>query len=125
MKKFLCLLLLVLMARVSSAQAVIVGPNSKLAWTISAPTLTLALAQGFTYTITVDAATPVALTSVACVAGTGTGVFACTAPLGQVATGSHSITMTATSGTIVSSPSSAFAYIDLLIPIPTGLGLTP
>ena len=103
------------------AQVVIVGPNSRLSWQdLNTP---VATALTLTVAVTVDAAgSPINMTPIACVADTTVVTTAdCSAPLALLPMGTHSITATNTSGTLVSAPSSAFAYTTLLIPIPSGI----
>lgn len=97
---------------------IIVGPLTQLQWDM--PGLTLAQAQACTYAVSVNsgASTPV-IGPVTCTAPATCGVnlTAQTA----IPVGSNSLTMTATCSGVTSLPSTPFAYVDVLIPIPTNL----
>lgn len=122
MKQFILSIAFLLFTSVASAQPVFIGPTSQLQWDIVAVDIPTALS--LTYSVSVDAAAAIALTGVTCanssplVAQTQT----CSVLLNpQIPLGTHSITLTAASGLLVSSPSAPFAYIDLLIPVPKNL----
>lgn len=120
-------LMCLLLPAVAQAQSpIIIGPGSSIAWEIAAPDL--ATANGLTYAATVDAAAPKVLTPVACVVGAAplpAGTFTCSTPIAQIPTGSHQLTLTAASGGIVSLPSTPFAYVDMLIPVPQNVRAKP
>lgn len=67
-------------------------PTFKLQWDQSEP---LATVQGFQYTLKVDTSTPTLLTPTCTVQGAST---RCTAPLPAMATGSHTLQLTAFNG---------------------------
>lgn len=96
---------------------IIIGPKSVLAWDDLgvAPTV----ASTFAVSATIDAGAPVTLAGVACGAGPTASDSTCTAPIAQIPTGSHTIVLVNTAGAVVSLPSAPFAYVDLLIPVPT------
>lgn len=116
---FGALLLSVVSARAQSP--IIIGPNSQLVWDIAAPDV--ATAQALVYTVTVDALAPKVLSPVTCVPAIASGVQTCGTLVSQIPTGSHTVTLTSTSGGLVSLPSAPFTYLDLLIPVPTSLRL--
>lgn len=120
---FLSLLVLVASAARASAQTpIVVGPNSVLTWEVATPDL--ATARSLAIAVTVDGgATPIALTPVQCGPGPNgqAGVFTCSSPLSQIPTGSHSVVATASLSGVTSLPSTPFAYVDFLIPIPQNL----
>lgn len=105
--------------RVAAGQTapIIIGPTSVLAW----DDLGVAPATAGTFTVhaTIDSGAPVALTGVVCGAGPTASDSTCTAPIAQIPTGSHTITLTNTAGAVVSLPSAPFTFVDLLIPVPT------
>lgn len=123
MKKFLLALVFCALPALAHAQVVVVGPSTVLQWD---DTLTpLAVAQTLVVSVTVDGgATPViVLAPVTCVVGTPSTTSTCSSLISQLPIGSHTITVTNTSGTIVSLPSTPFSYITLLIPVPSNLRL--
>lgn len=116
--------LLLLAASASSAQTpIIIGANSAFEWDV--PGVDAALAVTLTYAVTVDGGTPKPFTGVTCVAGPVQPSAVCRVPIAQIPTGAHAVTMTAASGAIISVPSASFAYVDVLIPIPSGLRAKP
>jgi hypothetical protein len=121
---FLFVLTLLLLPATARAQsAIVVGPSSVLAWEVVTPDV--ATARTLTIAATVDGgATPVTLTLINCgpgPAGSPTGTFTCSSPLSQIPTGSHALTLTATLNSVTSVPSTSFAYIDFLIPVPANV----
>lgn len=64
-----------------------------------------------------NATTGTTLSGLACVAGTTTGTFACTAALPALTPGAHTLTATVTMGALESAKSSSvgFAYVVLAI----------
>lgn len=122
MKKLILFIVFLFFFRVADAQAVFIGPTSQLQWDIVA--VDIPTAQSLTYSISVDSGSAITLTGVTCAASNPVvaGTQTCSVLLTpQIPLGTHSITMTAASGVLVSSPSSPFAYIDLLVPIPKNL----
>jgi|SRR6185295_4269776 len=117
--------MLVLAVPVSAQTPVIVGPSTVLAWDACAPVSVI-----ITYTLNVDGTTqPGPLPNVTCVAGTGTlaacatAFQTCSVPASTIPGGSHTLTLTASSGGQTSLPSTPFSYIVLAIPVPSGLRL--
>jgi hypothetical protein len=124
----ICLLVLILSVvsvSVASAQApIVIGPSTVFQWDVTAPTP--AFAATLTYTAQVDALPPLvfAAASVVCAIGVppvAAGDQTCQVPASTIPMGSHSITLTTTSGGVVSLPSTALSYVDLIIPVPKGL----
>lgn len=109
---------------VSAQTPIVIGPTSTLQWdmdSIPAPT-----AQAFTYVLSVDG-TPLPapntpLPNVTCVTVTQT---TCRVLASVVPSGSHSLTMTAGSGSLTSLPSTPFTYLTVIIPVPQGLRFVP
>ena len=124
MKRALIALSFVCLASVASAQTpIILGPSSVLAWDVVAtPPVTAAFAATLTYNLTTDGGTPTVLANVICAApvtpavNPSCSVLASTLPLG-----SHSLTMTDSSGGVTSLPSTPFAYVVIAIPLPSNL----
>ena len=124
MRTFLIALSVVSLATVASAQTpIILGPNSLFAWdVVGTPPVTVAVAASLTYNLTVDSGTPAVLANVTCVAPVAPAtnptcsVLASTLPLG-----SHSLTLTDSSGGVTSLPSTPFAYVVIAIPLPGNL----
>ncbi len=123
MKKLVFTVLLLLISLPLYAQTpVFIGPTTQLQWDVVAGDVPTA--QGLIYSLSVDLGVVVPLTSVTCALSSPlvTGTQTCSVLLNpQIPLGTHSITLTATSGLLVSSPSAPFAYIDLLIPVPKNL----
>ncbi len=122
MKKLVFTVLFLLITSLASAQPVFIGPTSQLQWDIVA--VDVPTAQSLTYSVSVDLGAVVPLTAVTCALSSPlvVGTQTCSVLLNpQIPLGTHSITLTATSGLLVSSPSAPFAYIDLLIPVPKNL----
>lgn len=120
------LMCLLLPAAARAQSPIIIGPNSSIAWEIAAPDV--ATANGFTYAVTVDGGVPKTLSPVACsvsAAPIPAGTCTCTTPIAQIPTGSHQLTMTAASGGVVSLPSTPYAYVDMLIPVPQSVRAKP
>lgn len=122
------LVLLLLVPIAAHAQTpIVIGPNTVLAWDMNAPVagITPAIVQGYSYAVTVDVAPPTTLANVACVSAPAVAPVlsanSCSVPASQIPMGSHSITMTASTGGLTSLPSTPFTYIDLVIPAPAGL----
>lgn len=126
MTRLLILLSLSLCAVPAWAQtAVVIGPNSKLAWDELSPTAGIPAAtfQGFTYALTVDTSAPVALAGVVCTAMAtipppSLSGSSCTAPVSQIPIGSHVLTLTASASGLTSVPSAPYAYLSIAIPVP-------
>ncbi len=124
MKRLLLILTLALVPSFASAQTVIIGPASRLIWTVQAGDVPTATA--LTHRISVDAGTPAVMSpGVTCAASA-----AVTVPASQdcsiLATtaapmGTHSITISTASGTLVSANSAPYSYVTILIPIPSGV----
>ncbi len=110
-------------SRAAAQTPVVIGPNSLLAWDVAAPDV--ATANGFAYAAMVDAAPPKTLTPVTCAASATSGVQTCKTSITQIPLGSHAVSVTAASGTIVSLPSVTLSYLDLLIPVPSGVRFIP
>lgn len=110
-------------AHAQSGTPIIVGPNSVLAWEVTTPDI--ATARLLVIAATVDGtALPAPLTPISCgpgPAGSPATTFTCSSPLSQVPIGSHSVTITASLSGATSLPSTPFAYIDMLIPVPQNL----
>lgn len=105
-------------------QPIVIGPNSQLQWD-SLGTVP-AVASTFTVNIVVDGGAPKALTGVTCGAGPTTADSTCQAPLAQLPTGSHAITLQNVAPDGASSaPSTVFAYLDVIIPIPLNTRVKP
>jgi hypothetical protein len=121
MKKILSIILLAITTLSAQSAPIIIGPNSVLQWNIAAPDIPTA--QSFTYAVTVDGAAPITVTPVTCVASSTSGIQQCSTPVSQLPLGSHTVTMTAASGSIVSASSAPYSFVDLLIPVPTGIGV--
>lgn len=108
---------------------VVVGPSTVLQWNMNSttPGITPATVQAFTYVVTVDAAPPlVTLTSVSCAITTPLvapflSMNFCQVPAGQIPSGSHGVTMTASSNGVTSLPSTPLQYLTYIIPVPSGL----
>jgi hypothetical protein len=124
MKRFLLLAVLVtslFRANTVSAQTTIIGPNSLFSWDMT--NTPLATANTLVYTITVDATAPKVLTPFTCI-GSVTVLTTTTCSVNAIAAlpmGTHSLTMTAASGALVSAPSALYSYTVMLITIPTNL----
>lgn len=119
MNRYLLTLTFLSLAACAHAQGpIVIDANTKLVWDVQTPDA--ATAQSLTYKAVVDGGAPVTLTPIACVAGTAP-LFTCSTPISQIPLGSHSVVMTSGAGTVTSGPSSPFAYIDLLIPVPQNL----
>lgn len=118
MKRMLLTCAIVLFASSAFAQTpIFIGPISQLQWNVLVPDAPTA--QSLTYAIKVDGATTATtLTGVTCASTSVVGTQLCSVPIAQLPVGSHSITMTAAAGTIVSAASALFAYVDLLVPTP-------
>jgi len=117
--------LFLLAVPVSAQTPVIVGPSTVFAWDACAPVSVI-----ITYTLNVDGTSQSApLPNVTCTAGTGTLAACattfqtCSVPASAIPGGSHTLTLTATSGGQTSLPSTPFSYIVLAIPVPSGLRL--
>src|SRR5579864_2916884 len=113
-----------LLSGTAHAQApIIVGPNSLVYWEM--PTIDPATAGACSYTISQGAAAFVPLVgAVTCVAAVAPAVnTSCTVNLlaQNLTIGSGSIRMEATCSGVTSLPSTAYAYVDLVIPIPTNV----
>lgn len=125
--KTLVLTLALVLASVLPAVAqtpIILGPSSVFAFDVVVPTP--ALAQSLTYVVTPGALAPITLTGVACSGATPATTpvsQTCSVPATMLPLGALSVTMTSASGGVTSVPSAVFAYIDLVIPIPTNLRL--
>lgn len=118
-------LVLGLVAAVLRAQTpIVIGPASRLLWEVQTPSPQFA--GGLTYVATFPGPPQIVqpLVGVSCIAKDATtqtcSVLAQTLPLG-----SRSMNLTASDGTVTSGPSVTFAYIDLVIPIPSGLRFQP
>lgn len=104
-------------------------PTTNLVWDETSPVagFTPALAQALTYTPTVDGAVKPALTGVTCVVATPVApdlsATTCKALASQFPLGSHSVTLTAASGALVSLPSLPLQFVAVVIPIPVGVRL--
>jgi len=98
---------------------IIIGPLTQLQWDM--PALTLAQAQACTYAVSVNSGAFVPVIGpVTCAAPAptcGVNLVAQTA----IPVGSNSLTMTATCSGVTSLPSVPFAYVDVIIPIPSNL----
>lgn len=108
-----------LLAACASAQGpIIIDATTKLVWDVTTPDA--ATAQSLTYKASVDGGAATTLTPVVCVAGVAP-LFTCATPISQIPLGSHTVVLTSGTATATSGPSAPFAYIDLLIPVPTNL----
>lgn len=109
------------LASTASAQTLIViGPTSTIQWDMGATVPTTA--QGFTYGLSVDGGSPLVLAGVTCATVTQT---TCKTLASILPLGSHSLTLTASSGGVTTLPSAPFAYLTIVIPVPQGLRLVP
>ena len=120
--KLMCVTLALLAVASTAHAQIVVGPLTVLQWDVTAPTP--AFATTLTYVATVDALPPITLTGVVCAVGVppvAAGDQTCQVPASAIPMGSHSITLTAASGAVTSLPSTPFAYVDLVIPVPKGL----
>lgn len=121
MKKLFILLLLLIPINVYAQTTVIIGPSSTLVW--DTPGLGPSLAQTCTYQIAQGAgAFSNVVGPVTCVAVTS--VTSCSVNLvAQPAftIGSGSITMTTTCSGSTSLPSTPFAYVVVIVPIPANV----
>lgn len=125
MKRLLFVFAFALIASVASAQTpIVIGPSSLLAWEV--PNATQAIAQACTYSVSAagGAFLPV-LWPVTCIASVPPATApTCTVNLlaqTMIAIGSGSIQMTATCGGQTSLPSTPYAYLDLVVPIPANV----
>lgn len=125
MKRFALALAFTCVASLAHAQApIVIGPSTVLSWDM--PGSTLATAQACSYNISVASSPFVPVI----------GVVTCTAPVApstapsctvnllaqtMIPIGSGSLAMTATCGGQTSLPSLPFAYLDLVVPIPTNV----
>lgn len=137
MKRLLLLVTLLCLAVPLAAQtpvAIIVTPSLVLAWDgdTVAPSLTAADAQTWTYTASVDTPpTLITLTGVTCVVVPPTAPavasWTCQAPAAQLPlAGSHALTLTAGSAGVngsTSLPSVPYAWVTIIIPVPTNVRL--
>ena len=122
MKKFLFIFIIFLFPLVAEGQTtIIIGPNSTLVW--DTPGLGPALAQTCTYQIAQGAGAfsnvvgPVTCTSLAGVTSCSVNLVAQTA----FTIGSGSITITTTCSGTVSLPSTPFAYVVVVVPVPANI----
>lgn len=122
MKKLLLILSLLTVPVVAQAQTpIVIGPSTQFAWDVVAPTP--AFAQGLTYVLTTST-TPLVtqtLTNVVCVVSAVVGTQTCNVLASVIPLGSRTVTMTASDGVVTSLPSAPFTYVDLVIPVPSGL----
>ena len=118
MKKVLLVLSFLAVAVATQAQVVVIGPNSRVIWSDALTPVTTA--QTLTVTPTIDGVVATIFTPITCVVNSTTATTSdCSTPASQIPIGTHTITITNTLGTLVSSPSAAYSYTTLLIPIPT------
>lgn len=120
MKKAIFAIGSLLFATAASAQVVIIGPNSRLIW--SDPLTPLATAQTLVPTLTVDGTVSTVVLVPTCIVNTTLSTTSdCSFPASVVPIGTHTITMTNTLGTLVSTASTPYSYTTMLIPIPTSV----
>lgn len=116
-------------ASVAAQSPIILLPTTNLVWDETSPVagFTPALAQALTYTPTVDGAAKPALTGITCLAATpiapDQSANTCKALASQLPLGSHTVTLTAGSGALVSLPSVPLQFLTVVIPIPAALRL--
>lgn len=110
MKTLGSLLVILLLAATAGAQTVV--QTDHLGWDQTAPAL--ADATRYAYTPTVDGAAKPALVNVACTGSASP--FACVGDYPALTPGSHSLTLTATDGTLASTPSLPFGFVFAINP---------
>lgn len=115
-----------LAAEASAQTPIIIGPTSTFAWDMPSTTMTVAVAQACTYPISVNGAAYVPLVGpVTCTPPaplmTCSVLISAQPPATFPVTGTPSITMEATCSGITTLPSAPFAYIVIVVPIPTNL----
>jgi hypothetical protein len=124
MKRNILTLLCVAFPALAHAQVpVFIGPQSLFQW--DQVGVDAATASGFSYAITCDAIPARTLSAVSCAQGAVPLVppaATCAANAQTVLPlGTHSCSLTAASGTLVSAPSLPYAYMTMLVPVPSGL----
>lgn len=125
MKKVMALLgAFVLMALTAHAQTP-ADPSKKLGWDVPGEAVTVAQASG--YNLYVDAATtPIGLQSVVCTSGGASGpLVSCIAPFPAMAPGTHTVTLTQTSGTAESGKSTGLSITFVVVVTPQSLRVVP
>lgn len=116
-----CVVCALSMPTSASAQTpIVIGPLSTIQWDMGVTVP--ATAQAFTYALSVDGGAPSTLAGVTCAMVTQT---TCKTLASILPLGSHSLTLTASSGGVTSLPSALFAYLTIVIPVPQGLRLVP
>ena len=121
MRKLLILLILLISTKASAQTPIIIGPQTQLQWDMFAfvpatsSTCIYAVSQGTGPFNNITA-------PVTCIA-LGTTDSTCSVNLiaSGLPIGSNSIRMTATCSGITTLPSTSFAYVDMVIPIPSNL----
>lgn len=116
----ICLLVLSTATTASAQTPIVIGPTSTIQWDMG--TTVPATAQTYTYGLSVDGGVAAALTGVTCA---GTATTTCKTLASILPLGSHSLTLTASSGGVTTLPSAPYAYLTVVIPVPQGLRLVP
>ena len=109
----------------AAAQTFQATPDSDIGWDQAAATL--ATAQAYTYSYSIDSAPFVTFTSpIVCGAGPNATTFACRTDLPAAANGSHTVSLRAANASGVSLPSTAITFIMTLVPaIPGNVTILP
>jgi len=109
----------------AAAQTFQATPDSDIGWDQAAATL--ATAQGYVYSYSIDLAAYVAFTTpIVCGAGPNATTFACRTDLPIAATGSHTITLRAANAAGNSLPSTAITFVMTLVPaVPGNVTILP
>lgn len=124
MKKVIALLgAMVLMALTAHAQTP-ADPSKKLGWDVPGQSITVAQASG--YNVYVDAGvTPIALQSVVCASGGASGPVSCMAPFPAMTPGTHTVTLTQTSGGAESAKSTGLSITFVVVVTPQNVRVVP
>lgn len=124
------LAVLALAGEASAQTPIIIGPSSAFVWDMPSATMTVAVAQGCTYPVSVNGAAFAPLVGpVTCtppvppstLGPTCSVLVSAQPPATFPVTGTPSITMEATCSGITTLPSAPFAYVVIVIPIPVNL----
>lgn len=107
----------------AAASAQTATPSSHLAFDEAGQAVTVA--QGASYTASVDSAAGIALTGVTCVAGTPSSTATCTANFPAMTPGTHTVTVTQTISGASSSPSVPLSVTFVIVVTPTNPRVVP
>lgn len=129
MRKLLFVLSLLAIPIKANAQTpIIIGPNSTFIWDMPTSGMTVAVAQGCIYPISVNGAAPVPLVGpVTCIPpvppsiGPTCSVLVSAQPATTFPITAASVTLAASCSGITTLPSTPFSYVVIFIPIPTNL----